>query len=367
MATPALIDVDALLGEIPGDDPAGIPLAYMDQEQLNEFRREVNPDDFPVDDPRRPPEKRADWPKIIDMTKKLLTGKSKDLRIAARLTEALTKRYGFGGLRDGLRLMRRLMEDCGERLHPVVEGPDDLERRAGAFNWLDDPDRAARFPTSLRQLPLVSIAVRGEPPYEAVSGYSYNDWKVTEGGEAAVPAAEFERTARATPALFLQTLKEDMEECEQEIKTTVDALTPKLESYAPALTEIRSALANCKQAVLGIMQNRPDQSGGGAVPAEAAEVPGGQQQMSGGTVVVSAAVGQAVTGNREGVYRQIAQLAGVLKQMEPHSPIPYLLERAVELGRMPFPLLIKQLIRDMNQLNEVNREFGIKDAEKPSE
>jgi type VI secretion system protein ImpA len=51
--------------------------------------------------------------------------------------------------------------------------------------------------------------------------------------------------------------------------------------------------------------------------------------------------------------------------MEPHSPIPYLLERAVEMGRMPFPMLVKELIRDMAQLGEVYREFGIKDAEPP--
>ena len=51
--------------------------------------------------------------------------------------------------------------------------------------------------------------------------------------------------------------------------------------------------------------------------------------------------------------------------MEPHSPIPDLLRRAVELGRMPFRRLITQLIRDPGQLAEVFREFGIKEGEDP--
>jgi type VI secretion system protein ImpA len=48
-----------------------------------------------------------------------------------------------------------------------------------------------------------------------------------------------------------------------------------------------------------------------------------------------------------------------LQQIEPHSPIPYLVKRAVRLGSLPFPLLIQQMVRDANMLGELNREFGI--------
>jgi hypothetical protein len=51
----------------------------------------------------------------------------------------------------------------------------------------------------------------------------------------------------------------------------------------------------------------------------------------------------------------------MLQQIEPHSPIPYLVKRAVELGALPFPRLIQQLIRDGNVLTELKREMGIKD------
>jgi hypothetical protein len=43
-----------------------------------------------------------------------------------------------------------------------------------------------------------------------------------------------------------------------------------------------------------------------------------------------------------------------------------LLRRAIELGRMPFKKLIKELIRDAANLSQVYREFGIKDEEVPS-
>ena len=47
---------------------------------------------------------------------------------------------------------------------------------------------------------------------------------------------------------------------------------------------------------------------------------------------------------RADVYAKVAEAAAVLQQLEPHSPIPYLLNRAVELGNLPFPELMKNLI-----------------------
>jgi type VI secretion system protein ImpA len=56
----------------------------------------------------------------------------------------------------------------------------------------------------------------------------------------------------------------------------------------------------------------------------------------------------------------LAQAAALLKELEPHSPIPYLVQRAVELGALPFPELMIALIREPNVLADLNRELGIK-------
>jgi type VI secretion system protein ImpA len=61
------------------------------------------------------------------------------------------------------------------------------------------------------------------------------------------------------------------------------------------------------------------------------------------------------------VYQQLAEAAARLQQLEPHSPIPYLVQRAVELGALPFPELIRALIREPNVLSELNRELGIQE------
>ena len=55
--------------------------------ELEEARKEVNPEDFDAADPLRPTEaKKADWPAIVRQARKALTTTSKDLLLAARLT-----------------------------------------------------------------------------------------------------------------------------------------------------------------------------------------------------------------------------------------------------------------------------------------
>jgi len=64
---------------------------------------------------------------------------------------------------------------------------------------------------------------------------------------------------------------------------------------------------------------------------------------------------------RAEIYARVAEAAAKLQQIEPHSPIPYLLNRAVELGSLPFPELMKSLILNADVLKLMNRELGIKE------
>src|SRR5262245_24491007 len=168
MATPALIDVAALLEPIPGDRPAGTSVQFTLTPQLDELRREVTPEEAGHDEP-----KRADWAGVARLTELALREESKDLLLAARLTEALVRlnapaRKGFAALRDGLQLLRGLVEQCWDRVLPEIEEPDDIERRGAAFSWLNNAERGIRFPTTLRLMPVLD---------NGAGAVSYQDWK----------------------------------------------------------------------------------------------------------------------------------------------------------------------------------------------
>src|SRR5262249_3777546 len=62
---------------------------------------------------------------------------------------------------------------------------------------------------------------------------------------------------------------------------------------------------------------------------------------------------------REDVLARLAEASALLLQMEPHSPIAYLVQRAVKLARLPLPDLMKVLILDANVLGQLDRDLGL--------
>src|SRR5262249_6126344 len=172
--TTGFCTLEYLLAPVPGATPAGEGVPFGLRAEFEEARKEVNPDDFGPNDPLKPAEaKKADWKGIIRRATDTLTGTAKDLLVAARLTEALTKAHGFAGLADGMHLLLKLVEDCWDRLPPVIEDGD-LEVRAGPCNWLGDEGRAARFPHSLRLVPIV----RGE-----AGAFGWMHWRQSQDGK----------------------------------------------------------------------------------------------------------------------------------------------------------------------------------------
>jgi type VI secretion system protein ImpA len=231
MSSPAIIDCESLLAPIAGANPAGVPLLFDFElrKTLNDKRAEIR---FFAEVVHP-----ADWAGIVHLAQESLVHSSKDLVLAARLTEALVKQHGFGGVRDGLRLLRRLVEECWDRVHPVVEDGN-LEVRAGAFNWLDDEIRGARFPYTLRTIPLAR-AGDGQ-------SYGWQQWRDAQVARGPVSREEFEQAAIATPREFYQTALEDIAESIGELTALTKALREKLGKEAPELSQLRQALIDCQ-------------------------------------------------------------------------------------------------------------------------
>ena len=202
---------------------------------------------------------------MIRLASDTLTETSKDLLVAARLTEALTKEHGFGGTRDGLRLMRRLVEECWDRLNPAIESEDDLEIRAAPFYWLDEPDRGARFPFTLRQVPMVSGA-EGQ--------FGWLQWRQSQSGKDGISPADIEKVIQATPREHCQAMVDDLTEIWQELDALAKDLNSKIGQYAPSFVGLRQAVGECRALAQQILQQK------GPELSEAGE--GGERWRRGG-------------------------------------------------------------------------------------
>lgn len=343
VGSPAILDFLSLVQPISEDEPAGGSVPFDVRQKLDEMRREINPADFAEDDPLRPDEPvRADWPGVIRLCLKTLTETSKNLLIAARLTEALSRVHGYAGLRDGLHLFRQLVETCWDRLEPALDDDDDLEVRAAPFNWLDDADRGAVFPNTIRSLPII---VAGSERYGALH------WQLAREGKEGLSTDVVERAVLSATPEQCRRVADDTAQALAELKQLVGELRLKMGGEAPGLSSVRSPIEEGATLAKQILARKGSDDAPEGVEETTTDGAGGQ------TVVVRQA-SRAVT--RDDLYKQLNDAAAALQRMEPHSPVPYIIQRAVAFGTLPFPQLMQELIRDANVLTEMNRELGIK-------
>ena len=341
VTTAHCLDIDQLLEPIPGEFPAGDARAYAHrlQEQLNELRREDDPDDY--DEATRPAEfKKADWDGVVELASAALQAESKDLRVACHLVEALVQLEGFAGLHQGLTLLKRLVEGCWNWLIPFEEDDDPDARSAPLTNMLDDPVRGLCFPNQIRTL---AILGRGD------TATSVLDWKNVSGD-----ASVRDNILNTTDVEALATAADESEACLTELKSLCAALEERLAEHAPSLLNLGEAITDCRNLARSALQQlRPELAASQDEP-DSDEAASGQAQKQPQT-----SGGKNIEVDRQSVYQQIEDAANLLGRLEPHSPVPYLVKSTVELGRLPFPEMIKQFVREENTLCELYRELGI--------
>jgi len=119
------------------DAPAGVPARETPEfEALQAEIRKLELPDQPV----------PDWDGAVRSASLLLEQKSKDLLVATYLCEALFERDGYGGLATGLAILRDLIAQFWETLHPDVTRQ---RARVAAVEWL-----AERGAQHVRRLPV---------------------------------------------------------------------------------------------------------------------------------------------------------------------------------------------------------------------
>jgi len=345
MAAVPDLDMAAIIAPIPGDSPGGTRMPFMIRQKLEAGRKDFEPN--PDDPAAAPIPKKPEWASIIKVSCDTLANTSKDLETAMRLLEALTRVAGYQGLKLGFTVLKNLVENCWDYLHPIpdVQDGEGPEIRAERFNWIGDMDSGATFPHTVRQIPFLRVG--GQL-------YSMQDRKATMENKGPVGSDEMSRAELASP----DTAKE-IEESYQAFLDLDSALTDKLNNNAPGMVGLRQALEE-------IHDLAKRMSGGGGAAMDTSSDATATQQSGGAQGGSSFQANLSSVSTREEAYRLIGQVADALERIEPHSPIPDLLRRAISLGKMPFRRLIKELIHDGGNLTQVYREFGIKEDEASS-
>lgn len=326
-----------LLEPIPGDNPAGQDVTYeLIVDELQEARREDL--DVPQGDWERPL-KRADHATAVKIAEEILATRSKDLAIAAWLTESHLYVEGFAGLREGLSLVLHMLEQFWDHLYPELEN-DDLELRAGPLNWLGSKLEMSIRRQALNQRGHDYIAYTAAqliPTEEVASADEEAGARRAAAIEAEkVTPEEFQAGVEKTTKAWYKTLVADLQGC-LEVVDALDALgTERFGSYdAPSYRILRQSLQEIMRAAQPFLDGKlaidPD-------PIEPESVP----------VFAEASTGEGTTGDAaagprglspeptsvEDATARIAASARYLRRADPTNPSPYLLLRGFRWGEL---------------------------------
>jgi len=189
---------DDLLNPIEGPNPSGANLRYDPvYDKIKEARREeVQPPPGMTESDRKVP----DNPQVIKLTTELLTSKSKDLQIAAWLTEASLKQRGFAGLKDGLGLCAGLVEKFWDTLYPEIEDGD-VESRGAPLGFV-----GTKLDIPVKLVPMVEKLRYGLLDHQQSREVGYEDQAKTD--EAKKRRAQLVKDGKLTPEAFDKAFEE---------------------------------------------------------------------------------------------------------------------------------------------------------------
>ncbi len=333
---------DDLLTPIPGDNPSGVYVRHDTKlllyDKIKDARRQ---DDELAQGDWQHERKIADYVLEAKLAEEALATKTKDLQIAAWLTEALLHTESFAGLRQGITLCVGLLSGFWDTLYPPIED-DDLELRAGPLEFL-----GTGLEIALKTRPLAksgydwfkykeSRAVGYEDPNKSDKERKAREAKIAEGKLA---PEEFDKAFVETPKAFYFQSEKDLDGCLAALKSLDEICDAKFGNSGPALGRLKTSLEEVRHSVHSLLEKKRE------TEPDPVEVVAGADGMSaaGGVAgaVVAGAPGITISvltssepADRREAIATVARVAALLRQQDPHSPAPYLMMRGLRWGEL---------------------------------
>lgn len=364
---PAVVDLDVLLEPLAGENPSGENLRYSGlYDEITEARRAddtLSRGDWVTADV-----KTADFSKVLDLAIPALSTRTKDLQIAAWAAEALIRQYGLVGLRDGLVMLHGFHVRFWESIHPEID-EGDMEGRANAISWFD----------------LKGAEALGTAAITGAKGMSYNDlldsrkYDLPDNVDSLSPEdqerikklrTEAERSGAVTAAAWAQertaTRRAPMESIDltlEECRTAFNDLNRICEekydrNQTPGFSNLKKQMDDVQEVVSKLLAEKrieePDEAEAdeSIAAAEADDV-----GMSNGVSLSEGAIA-----SRKEALRRLAEIAAFFQRTEPHSPVSYLVQRAVKWGNMGLESWLQEVIKDQSVLYQLRETLGVEDG-----
>ncbi len=341
---------DDLLKPISEENPGGEDLHFAPiYDEIKEARRQ---DDELSQGQWVTERKVADFYQVLKLTQEALATRSKDLWLAAWMTEGLLKLQSFTGLRQGLQVCTGLVDQFWDTMFPPLEDGDS-ELRSAPLEWI-----GTKLEPSLKGLALnnaghswykfkESRTVGYEAQATAEAAKKLRNKAIQEGK---LPPEAFDQSFADTPKAFYFDGEKALDASLKALSDLNKICGDKFGSNAPSFGQLHTALTEIRHTVHGFLEKKrekePDpveeqpkaatgspaeQSDGSPSPAGEADGFKGAAQPAGTWIAARA---ESEPAGRRDAIAAVASAAAYLRQREPFSPAPYLMMRGLRWGEL---------------------------------
>jgi type VI secretion system protein ImpA len=369
-ALPEGFDLEALLAPIPGDAPQGTDLREDTTAQSPWFRlRDARSE-------ARELERRAEteggedtglpppWRTIHTLARSALTERSKDLDVAAMLTEGLLRMHGLPGLTAGALLIHGLAERYWDVVFPLPDEYEGIAGRVAGITGLSGAEKEGLLLPPLRRLVL----------FKRPDGSPFAWWQYERSRELAsivdkarreqrikagsIPLEDMENEARAAGQKHFAALRRSIKDA----AAAWAGMAAKLDELAGADGPSTGKVRDLLQEMLELVGKfAPPEEAEAPVEEEAAAVETGEVQEGGAAGGPARRAPAART--REDVLRDLVEIAEYFRKTEPNSPLSYTLQDAVRRARLSWPELLAELVADEKARDSILNSLGIRKPE----
>lgn len=323
--------------------------------------------------------KESQWDVVEDISLKALKDQSKDLQLALWCTEALYHQYQAQGLSEGLSLTHDILKTFWSSFHPFSE--DDPEYRVAPLLWFDRELNKA-----------LSSFLVARPVGDQDNSKTFWDYqsgvllpKDQTGNEAkaeqeranrkkafydAVDRTDddfyFHRQAYLKAALdSLHSIEKLIESHFREFPGCLMHARNRLNTIAHFIDQIctnrNKTSASIASAKISAAETQSQSSNDNHDDAKETKKPsflGLSSQTAGSKAMAKIKIADHLD-NRDKAYKLLEEIADYLSEIEPHSPTPHLIRRAVSWGDMTLAEVLKDLSKQSGDMNSALRFLGM--------
>jgi len=267
--------------------------------------------------------KQANWLQVAKLCEAFISKHSKDLQIAAWLMQAWYYTKGLKGLTQGLLLFNQLCTTYWANIHPHSHDVEETqEDRCNLVDWINE-----KLTQDLHCIPVT------KPENAKLAGFTFEDVLLFDSNQT-LPAnsdrtALFQQYKDETPTSFYQALITDTTAAIAEINNLDHTLDNNLGENTFSLSQLRKTLQSiqeyaqkqCDARVKQLQKPKPS-----VTPVQDKAITKAPPKTNKKPIKTDL---ETKENNCEFLYDQLRKIAQEIEKIHPHSPAPYLIQKAI--------------------------------------